>query len=149
VTDEHRAGRPRVAGGSAAGLPGYRGESLGCPEAGSGAIAGTGRRIGALFIDWFLCGFVVAALIRPPYWQVQYWTFLLFAAQDFVLTALTGLTVGKRLLGIRVVRLDGKIVGGWALVRTILLLCVIPPLLQDRDLRGLHDRASNTVVVQI
>jgi uncharacterized RDD family membrane protein YckC len=108
-----------------------------------------GRRIGALFIDWFLCGFVVAALIRPPYWQVQYWTLGLFAVQDLMLTALTGFTVGKRLLRIRVARLDGKMIGGWGLVRTILLLCVIPPLLQDRDLRGLHDRASNTVVVQI
>jgi uncharacterized RDD family membrane protein YckC len=144
VTDERRSGAADPAG-----LPGYRGESLGCPAAGSGAIAGTGRRIGALFIDWLLSAFVVAALIRPPYWQVQYWTFLVFAAQDFLLTALTGVTVGKRLLGIRVARLNGKMVGGWALVRTLLLICVVPPLLQDRDLRGLHDRAANTVVVQI
>ena len=43
------------------------------------------------------------------------------------------------------VRLDGGMIGpGWALVRTLLLLCVIPPLMTDRDLRGLHDRASNT-----
>jgi hypothetical protein len=26
---------------------------------------------------------------------------------------------------------------------------VVPPLLTDRDLRGLHDRASNTIVVRI
>jgi len=26
---------------------------------------------------------------------------------------------------------------------------VVPPLLTDRDLRGLHDRAANTVVVRI
>jgi uncharacterized RDD family membrane protein YckC len=108
-----------------------------------------GRRIGALFIDWFLCAFVVAALIRPPYWEAQYWTLAIFAAQDLVLTGLTGVTVGKRLLRIRVVRLDGRMVGGWALVRTLLLLCVVPPLIQDRDLRGLHDRASNTAVVRI
>ena len=30
-----------------------------------------------------------------------------------------------------------------------ILLTVVPPLLTDRDLRGLHDRASNTVVVRI
>jgi hypothetical protein len=34
-------------------------------------------------------------------------------------------------------------------VRTALLLTVVPPLLTDRDLRGLHDRASDTIVVRI
>jgi uncharacterized RDD family membrane protein YckC len=53
-------------------------------------------------------------------------------------------------MGIRVVRLDGKPVGfGWALVRTLLLLAVIPPLVTDRDLRGLHDRAANTIVIRL
>jgi len=59
-------------------------------------------------------------------------------------------TVGKRLLGIRVMRLGGRPVGfGWALVRTILLLAVVPALVTDRDLRGLHDRAADTIVVRI
>jgi uncharacterized RDD family membrane protein YckC len=108
------------------------------------------RRVGALFIDWLLCTFIVVALIRPARADVEYWTLLVFAAQDFVLTALTGFTIGKRLLGIRVVRLDGKMVGPlWGLLRTVLLLTAIPPLLVNRDLRGLHDRASNTAVVRL
>ena len=108
------------------------------------------RKVGALFIDWLLCTFIVVALIRPARADVELWTLLIFAAQDFVLTALTGLTIGKRLLGIRVVRLDGRMVGPlWGLLRTVLLLTVIPPLLVNRDLRGLHDRASNTAVVRI
>jgi uncharacterized RDD family membrane protein YckC len=57
--------------------------------------------------------------------------------------------VGKRVLGMRVARLDGRPVGfWWALVRTILLIAVIPPLVTDRDLRGLHDRAANTIVLR-
>ena len=57
--------------------------------------------------------------------------------------------MGKRVLGIRVVRLDGKPIGFvWALVRTILLLAVVPALITDRDLRGLHDRAANTIVIR-
>ena len=109
-----------------------------------------GRRVGALFIDWLLCTFIVVALIRPTRADVPTLTLLVFGAQDFVLTALTGLTVGKRLLGIRVVRLDGKMIGPlWGLLRTVLLLTVIPALLHDRDTRGLHDRASNTAVVRI
>ena len=58
--------------------------------------------------------------------------------------------MGKRLAGIRTVRLGGGPVGfGWALVRTAILLTVVPPLLTDRDLRGMHDRAANTIVVRI
>jgi uncharacterized RDD family membrane protein YckC len=57
--------------------------------------------------------------------------------------------VGKRVCGLRVARLDGKPVGlGWALVRTLLLLAVVPPLVTDRDSRGLHDRAANTIVIR-
>ena len=120
------------------------------PESGAGSIASLGRRIGALFIDWALCTFIVLALIRPSRADVEYWTLLVFAAQDFVLTALTGFTIGKRLLGIRVARLDGKMVGPlWGLVRTVVLLTVLPPLLLNSDSRGLHDRASNTAVVRV
>jgi uncharacterized RDD family membrane protein YckC len=72
-----------------------------------------------------------------------------FGVEVWVLTALTGFTVGKRLTGIRVIRLDGRPVGlWWSLVRTVLLLAVIPPLVYDRDQRGLHDKAANTAVVR-
>jgi uncharacterized RDD family membrane protein YckC len=77
------------------------------------------------------------------------WTLVVFSVEVWLLTALTGFTLGKRVLGIRVARLDGRPVGfGWALVRTILLITVIPPLVTDRDLRGLHDRAANTIVLR-
>jgi uncharacterized RDD family membrane protein YckC len=53
-------------------------------------------------------------------------------------------------LRIRVIKLDDSRIGPlWGLVRTVLLLTVIPPLMSDRDLRGLHDRAANTVVVRV
>jgi len=104
-----------------------------------------GRRLGALFIDWFACMLISLAVFRS-----QYLTLAVFAVEVYLLTALTGLTLGKRLMGIRVLRLDEKAVGfGWALVRTVLLLAVVPPLLSDRDMRGLHDRAANTIVVRL
>ena len=150
MTEKRQAGSPSAASRRTTDQPAYPGQGLGFPESGTGAITGLWRRVGALFIDWFLCTFIVAALIRPPYWQVQYWTLAVFAAQDIVLTGLTGITVGKRLLRMRVIRLDGRMVGlGWALVRTLLMLTIVPPLIQDRDLRGQHDRASNTAVVRI
>ena len=86
------------------------------------------------------------------YWltKSQFWTIAVFAVEVYILTALGGITVGKRLVGIRAVRIGGGPIGfGWALVRTALLLAVVPPLLTDRDLRGLHDRASDTIVVRI
>ena len=124
---------------------GYPGQHLGLPERGPGSVASMPRRLLALLIDWLL-SMVIA------YWLThsQFWTIAVFAIETYLLTALGGSTVGKRLVGIRTVRIDGGPVGfGWALVRTGILLTVVPPLLTDRDLRGLHDRAANTIVVRI
>jgi uncharacterized RDD family membrane protein YckC len=124
---------------------GYPGQRLGLAETGAGSVAGVGRRLGALLIDWLMCEIIAWTVFHN-----QYLTSAVFAAEVYLLTALTGFTVGKRLLGLRVVRLDGKPVGfGWSAVRTLLFLAVIPPLAFDADLRGLHDKAANTVVIRI
>jgi uncharacterized RDD family membrane protein YckC len=123
----------------------YPGERLGLPQSGPGSVAGIGRRLGALMIDWLMCTAIALAAFHN-----QYFTIVVFAVEIYVLVALTGFTVGKRLLSLRVVRLDGKPVGLlWALVRTILFLAVVPPLVFDQDQRGLHDKAANTVVIRI
>lgn len=123
----------------------YPGEQFGLPEHGPRSVAGMGRRLVALFIDWILSMLIGLAIFHSRDWT----TLAIFAAEDYLLTALTGFTVGKRLLGIRVARLDGKPVGLlWALVRTLILLTVVPPLVTDRDLRGLHDKAANTIVIR-
>jgi len=123
----------------------YPGERLGLPASGAGSVAGVGRRLGALLIDWLLCEIIAISVFRN-----QFLTIAVFAVEVYVLTALTGFTVGKRLLGMRVARLDGKPVGLlWALVRTLLFLAVVPPLVFDADQRGLHDKAANTVVIRI
>ncbi len=43
------------------------------------------------------------------YWltKSQYWTIAVFAVEVYLLTALSGITVGKRLVGIRAVRIGG------------------------------------------
>ncbi|MGN6794647.1 MAG: RDD family protein [Streptosporangiaceae bacterium] len=150
MTDQKRADAQSAPQANAADQPGYPGRDLGLPEAGRGSVAGMARRVGALFIDWLLCWVIVVAAIRPYQADVAYWTLVLFAGQDYLFSSLTGLTVGKQLVRIRVVRLDGGMIGPlWGLVRTLLLLTVVPPLMVDRDLRGLHDRAANTVVVRV
>ena len=123
----------------------YPGKGLGLPEHGPMSVASMGRRVLALLVDWLLC-MVIA------YWLTgsQFWTIAVFAVEDYIGTVLGGITIGKRLLGIRVVRPKGGPIGlRWAAVRTLLLLAVIPALLTDRDLRGLHDRAADTVVVRM
>jgi len=135
----------------------YPGQHLGLPEFGRGSVAGWSRRLAALFIDWFACSLIVIAFFYHPhaghvtdvFAQPRLWTPVVFAAQDFLLTALTGFTLGKRLLGLRVVRLNGQPVGLWALPRTVLLMLVVPALMMDRDLRGLQDKAAGTVVVRV
>jgi len=95
-------------------------------------------------IDWLICEVIALAAFHN-----QYLTIAVFAVEVYLLTATTGFTVGKRLLGLRVVRLDGKPVGFvWSLVRTLLFLAVIPALIMDGDQRGLHDKAANTVVIR-
>ncbi len=123
----------------------YPGQRFGLPERGPGSVAPMGRRVLALLIDWLLCMLIA-------YWLThsQFWTIAIFAVEEFILTATTGSTVGKRLLGIRVMRTNGGLVGfRWSAVRTAILLTVVPPLLTDRDLRGLHDRAADTIVVRL
>jgi uncharacterized RDD family membrane protein YckC len=135
----------------------YPGRNLGLPEFGPGSIAGWSRRFGALLIDWFACSVIAIALFYHPQAghaatvlsEPRLWTPAVFAIEDALLTALTGFTIGKRLLGLRVVRLDGSPVGLWALPRTLLLMLVVPAMIMDRDLRGLQDKAAGTAVVRI
>jgi uncharacterized RDD family membrane protein YckC len=135
----------------------YPGRYFGLPEFGQGSVAGWSRRLGALLIDWVLCSLIAIAFLYHPHAghaavvlsQPRLWTPVVFGVEDFLLTALTGFTIGKRLLGMRVVRLDGRPVGLWALPRTVLLMLVVPALIMDRDLRGLQDKAAGTVVVRM
>jgi uncharacterized RDD family membrane protein YckC len=123
------------------------------------SVAPMGRRLFALIIDWLLCALIVSSVTGhvlfgsaadPHYFTAQYGTLALFVLEVYLLTAISGLTVGKRLLRIRAISTDGSAPGfKWAAVRTVLLLFVVPACLTDRDMRGLHDRAANTVVVRM
>ncbi|MFJ8627415.1 RDD family protein [Kitasatospora sp. NPDC093550] len=130
---------------------GYRGERLGLPEEGPGSLAGPGRRIGALFVDGWLVALISYGLIaRGDAVEANLWTSPLFFLVAALLLATTGTTVGKRLFGLRVVRLDGgRATIPQVLLRTLLLCLVVPPLVWDRDTRGLHDKAVGTVEVRI
>ena len=131
----------------------WRGQRLGLPESGTGSVAGLGRRLGALVIDWLAC-LLLVRLFLP---NIQYGTpdsslvtLGFFLAELTLFTWLVGASFGQRVLGLAVVRLDGG--GGPGLLRAFarsLQIClVIPAVIWDRDSRGLHDRSVGTVVVR-
>jgi uncharacterized RDD family membrane protein YckC len=123
------------------------------------SAAPMGRRLLALIVDWLLCALIASSITGHDlfggasdkhYFASQYATLGLFVLEVYLLTAISGLTVGKRLFRIRAISTDGRPPGfKWAAVRTVLLLFVIPACITDRDLRGLHDRAANTIVVRM
>ncbi|MGW4423071.1 RDD family protein [Streptosporangium sp. NPDC004631] len=130
---------------------GYPGERLGLPREGSGAVAGFGRRIGALVIDWLICTWAITQgllRINPAH---QVWVpVAIFALEYLLLVGTMGMTFGMRLTGIRVAALGGgRPPFPSVLVRTLLLCLAVPALIWDRDQRGMHDRAANTVVVRM
>src|SRR6266545_7195096 len=89
---------------------GYPGERLGLPRTGSGSVAGYGRRLGALFIDWVVALLTMSVVAGVAGWHLSrgnLWPVAAFGVETWLLTALLGLTIGKRLLGLRVVRPDG------------------------------------------
>ena len=73
----------------------------------------------------------------------------------WITVAMSGQTVGKALLGLRIVRMDGRRPGFiWALVRTLAYLVSMVPLfagflwiLVDSNRRGWHDHIAGSRVV--
>jgi len=132
---------------------GYPGERLGLPETGSGSLARMGRRMSALIVDW-LIGYGLAALgLSIGVLSASYLGTAVLAIW-FVLgvasVRLFGFTPGQYLLGLRVISVDNRIhVGtGRAIMRSLLIALVIPPLFVDVDLRGLQDQLTATAVVR-
>lgn len=123
----------------------YPGERLGLPASGSGSIARAGRRIGALAIDW-----ACAVLLSIAFFAYDPWaTTAIFALVQIVFIPTVGGSPGHRVLGMRLVRVDGAWVGLWRpLVRTALLVLVIPAVVWDPDQRGLHDKVVGTVLLR-
>lgn len=133
----------------------FPGQRLGLPAAGTGAIAGYGVRLGAFALDALVGGLIgrlvdtVLQLSTTSQWSAVTST-AAFAVEVAVLIAATGQSVGMRIVGLRVRPLSGaaRPAPQWAVVRTLLLILLLPALVWDRDQRGLHDKAAGTVVVR-
>jgi uncharacterized RDD family membrane protein YckC len=124
---------------------------MGLPERGPGAVAGYGRRLAALVVDWLVALLIAQAMSAAFHWSPMTRSFAalaVFGLIAWLATGIFGTTLGKRIAGLRVAGPEGGRVGlFWAFERAVLLVIVVPAVLWDRDHRGLHDRAANTVVV--
>ena len=122
----------------------YPGQRLGLPMTGTGSIARPGRRVGALFIDYG-AAYLISGFFG---WDALAILTIFALIQILFLPTLQG-SPGHRILGMKLIRLDGSWVGLWRpIVRTALLIVVIPAVIWDADQRGLHDKAAGTVLVR-
>lgn len=116
-------------------------------------LAGWPRRIIALFVDWFVALLTVSAVTGNQVFGGSggnpWWNLLAFFVEVTLLTALLGYSLGQRLAGVAIARLDGGRVDPLrAALRTALICLIIPPLVNDEYQRGLHDRAAGSVAIR-
>ena len=134
-------------------LSSYAGENLGLPKSGPGSLATLMPRMAALLLDWLLC-YAMAFFIT----SVTDWfgdnatvTAILWMVLRVVSVTLFAQSPGHAIVGIGVARLDDPTqrVGFFrALFRTVLTFFLFPPVIQDTDGRGMHDRATGTGVIR-
>ena len=134
----------------------WPGSRLGLPKEGHGAVATFSVRVLGFLADILasaLAGGLVNAFVRhPSSLQRQGAGLGALFLESVVLVALTGQTLGMRVVGLQVLRLkDPSRVPGLvpALLRTVPLVLSLGLVgFFTKDGRGLHDLAAGTVVVR-
>jgi uncharacterized RDD family membrane protein YckC len=125
-----------------------RGASLGLPAEGPGSLAAFGSRAVAFVVD-VIGAALIAGLFTAPDLPGN-WSLLAFAVLTVGSLVISGQTPGMRLLGLRMAhpRPGGRLALWRAVVRTGLLMLLVPALVVDSNGRGLHDRLTGTAVVR-
>ena len=129
----------------------WPGERFGLPEDGPRSVARFGRRLGGIAIDWAIAYGLSWLFFRQKDGTANPWiTLAVFAVLTLLFELFFNASIGHLVLRMRVVPIRGGSLAPWRpLVRTVLLCLAIPPLISDRDSRGLHDRLAGTVLVRV
>jgi uncharacterized RDD family membrane protein YckC len=133
----------------------YRGEKLGLPHSGRGALATTGPRLLAFVVDALASGLVAALFVHRSGGTFAdrlpgSWSLIPFALDYIVGVLVAGRTLGMYLTGLRMIRVsrEAPVDPLRITARTALLCLLVPALIFDRDGRGLHDRLTDTAIVR-
>ncbi|WP_428338363.1 RDD family protein [Mycobacterium sp.] len=157
-----RSNRPPSSGhesGESGPSQGYPGQSFGLPERGPGSLAGLGRRLVALIIDWSIAYGLARLTVTFGLMTSQQFLYgKAGAALVLVVWLVLGLlavrlfqfTPGQFALGLRVASVDKRLLVGLgrAAARGGLIAFVVPALFVDADGRGIQDRVTATAVVR-
>jgi uncharacterized RDD family membrane protein YckC len=121
-----------------------KGSSLGLPADGPGSVAPFWRRPVSLLLDWGLCMLVSAFVFSGDALA----NLVLFVAVNVLFLSLFGATPGQFALRVRVLPVSGRSpMVLRAVVRTALMLLLLPAVVWNRDAQPLHDVAAGTAVV--
>lgn len=130
------------------------------PERGEGSMASLGLRIGALVTDWLLAYALVGVIVAlagtgvfggGSFSQITSWAVpLIWGVIGVVCVWLFAQTPGQAMAGIGTARIDAEERVGIlrSLVRVVFIFFLLPPLIQDEDGRGMHDRATGTALIR-
>ena len=96
-------------------------------------------------IDWML-----AVVISAAFFSYQpLVTLAIFVGLQVLMTGVVNASIGHAVLGLRVVPMEGGLLGVWRpVVRALLIALVIPAVIWDENNRGLHDRLSRTILLR-
>lgn len=117
-------------------------------------MASVTRRAGGVAIDWVICWILAAfsnMLVVEPLLGTPTLCYLYFFLLGFASVLFFARTPGQAVLGMGVARIDapGEQVGLWrSLVRVAMTCTIFLAAMVDADGRGVHDRATNTVVIR-
>jgi uncharacterized RDD family membrane protein YckC len=132
----------------------WRGKRYGLPEEGPGSMASFGNRVAAVVVDLAVAGLIGGLgnvlTSDPSPVQRQAFGITALVVLYVVLLPTAGQTIGMRVAKLRVVRLrdHGLLSVPAALLRALLVVLTIPALFTDRHGRGLHDKASGSIIVR-
>ncbi len=117
------------------------------------SYASVGRRLAALSIDWFASLGIAVLVFREFAYgtpESMLATTGVFFVEIVIFSYLLGASFGQKLLGLRVINIkDGRLSLWRIMLRTLLVILVIPALVMDSDGRGLHDRIVGSRVIRM
>jgi uncharacterized RDD family membrane protein YckC len=126
------------------GIDYWPGKVFGLPDDGPRSVPSLLRRMLALIIDW-----AIAMGVSYLFFDFEGLAIgVAFVAIQAVFGLVIGGSPGHLMTKMRIAPIRGGRLGIVApLIRPLLVILVIPPLIMDRDQRGVHDRLVGTIMV--